>query len=55
MLPQLKLMKSYALNIKAHLKHHNHGAQFTRLLDGAMPDWREIKARLDAKVKVLNG
>lgn len=39
----------------AHLKHHNHGAEFTRLLDGAMPDWREIKARLDAMVEVLNG
>lgn len=39
----------------AHLKHHNHGAEFTRLLDGAMPDWRENKARLDAKVEVLNG
>ncbi|SDX55538.1 hypothetical protein SAMN05444336_106167 [Albimonas donghaensis] len=39
----------------AHLKHHNHGVEFTRLLDQVQPGWREIKARLDAMVEVLNG
>ncbi|MCP1728442.1 putative metal-dependent hydrolase [Natronospira proteinivora] len=30
-----------------HLKEHNHSGRFYQLLDIAMPDWREIKDRLD--------
>ncbi|MCE4373557.1 SprT family zinc-dependent metalloprotease [Xanthomonas hortorum] len=30
-----------------HLKIHNHGKAFYRLLDAHMPGWREIKQRLD--------
>lgn len=30
-----------------HLKEHNHGARFYRLLDMQLPGWRRIKIRLD--------
>ncbi|MCL1525559.1 M48 family metallopeptidase [Xanthomonas nasturtii] len=30
-----------------HLKFHNHGKAFYRLLDAHMPDWRNVKMRLD--------
>ena len=30
-----------------HLKVHNHGRAFHRLLDRHLPDWRQIKLRLD--------
>lgn len=31
-----------------HLKAHNHGPSFYRLLDSHLPNWRQIKGRLDA-------
>ncbi len=31
-----------------HLKHHNHGAGFYRLLDSVFPDWKRVKHRLEA-------
>ena len=30
-----------------HLIEHNHTAAFYQLLDGAMPDWRKRKRRLE--------
>ena len=30
-----------------HLKHHNHGKGFYRLLSSHMPEWQGVKARLD--------
>lgn len=30
-----------------HLKEHNHGLRFHRLLDAQMPGWRAVKERLD--------
>ena len=30
-----------------HLKEHNHGPRFHRLLDAQMPGWRAVKSRLD--------
>lgn len=30
-----------------HLRHPNHGPQFQRLLSSMMPDWRDVKARLE--------
>ncbi|MCC5088412.1 YgjP-like metallopeptidase domain-containing protein [Xanthomonas campestris] len=31
-----------------HLKMHNHGKAFYRLLDAHLPGWREIKQRLES-------
>jgi hypothetical protein len=36
-----------------HLKEHNHGPRFHRLLDACMPGWREVKKRLDGLVDQL--
>jgi hypothetical protein len=36
-----------------HLKEHNHGPRFHRLLDRHMPEWRRIKTRLDAMAEAL--
>ncbi|VTU41311.1 hypothetical protein H4CHR_06046 [Variovorax sp. PBS-H4] len=36
-----------------HLGEHNHGPRFCRLLDTRMPDWRRVKARLDALAEQL--
>jgi predicted metal-dependent hydrolase len=36
-----------------HLKEHNHGPRFHRLLDRHMPEWRRIKTRLDATAEAL--
>jgi len=30
-----------------HIAEHNHSERFWRLLDQVMPDWKEVKARLD--------
>jgi predicted metal-dependent hydrolase len=30
-----------------HLREHNHGAKFYRLLDSNMPEWRKTKVKLD--------
>lgn len=35
------------LHEMCHLKHHNHTKTFYSTLDRHMPDWREIKERLD--------
>lgn len=40
----------------AHLKHHNHGPEFLRLMDREVPDWRSHKTQLDKMVElVTNG
>jgi predicted metal-dependent hydrolase len=31
----------------AHLRHRNHGARFTALLDDALPQWRDIRDELN--------
>ena len=36
-----------------HLREHNHGPEFFRLLTRAMPDWQRIKTRLDDMAEVL--
>ena len=36
-----------------HLKHHDHGAQFQRLMDRHMPDWRARRRELNADVSLL--
>lgn len=36
-----------------HLKQHNHGPHFHRLLGAHMPGWREVKQRLDELVDQL--
>ena len=36
-----------------HLQHHDHGPKFYKALDGRMPEWRAIKARLDGMVEQL--
>lgn len=37
----------------AHLKHHDHGAEFWKLLDDWMPSWRVTKRTLDDLAEVL--
>lgn len=36
-----------------HLKVHNHGRAFYRLLDRHLPDWRQIKLRLDSMADLV--
>jgi len=36
-----------------HLKVHNHGRAFYRLLDRHLPDWRQIKLRLDGMADLV--
>jgi predicted metal-dependent hydrolase len=35
-----------------HLKHHNHARAFYAMLKGHMPNWEQIKSRLDAMAEV---
>ena len=37
----------------AHLKHHDHGASFTKLVSDAIPTWRRTKDQLDDLAEVL--
>ncbi|WP_373636695.1 M48 family metallopeptidase [Yoonia sp. BS5-3] len=37
----------------AHLKHHDHGTEFWRLIDAHAGDWRKAKHHLDGLVEVL--
>ncbi|MCA0930176.1 M48 family metallopeptidase [Ruegeria profundi] len=37
----------------AHLKHHDHSAEFWRLIDIHQPKWRKAKSELDALVEIL--
>lgn len=37
----------------AHLKHHDHGTDFWKLIDAHGGDWRKSKHRLDGLVEVL--
>lgn len=37
----------------AHLKHHDHGAEFWKLIDAHAGDWRSSKRYLDGLVEVL--
>ena len=37
----------------AHLKHHDHGAEFWKLIDAHAGDWRKAKHYLDGSVEVL--
>lgn len=36
-----------------HLKHHNHGKKFYRLLSSHMPEWLGVKARLDGMADAI--
>jgi len=36
-----------------HLRAHNHGPRFHRLLEAYMPGWRPVKARLDGLAELL--
>lgn len=36
-----------------HLKHHNHGQAFYRLLRKHMPNWESVKGRLDGMAAIL--
>ncbi len=35
-----------------HLKHHNHGQAFHALLKRHMPNWEQIKSRLDERAEI---
>ena len=37
----------------SHLKHHNHGADFVRLLDAIVPEWKTHKKTLDKIVELV--
>lgn len=37
----------------AHLKHHDHGPEFWKLVDTHSPNWRKVKTQLDNMVEVL--
>lgn len=37
----------------AHLKHHDHGPGFWRLIDAHVPNWERHKKQLDAMVEVI--
>lgn len=37
----------------AHLKHHDHGSAFWRLIDTHVSDWRNLKQRLDSVAELL--
>lgn len=37
----------------AHLKHHDHGPEFWKLLDVYRPHWRRSKGMLDSMVEIL--
>ncbi len=36
-----------------HLKHHDHSKGFYKLLDRSMPNWRDVKLRLDSYAEVF--
>lgn len=36
-----------------HIEEHNHGKRFYRLLGQVMPQWREVKQRLDGMAELL--
>ena len=38
----------------AHLKHHDHGADFWKLVTTHVPDWQAAKKKLDAMVEVMS-
>ena len=44
----LKLIDYVILHELAHLKHHDHGVRFQRLMDAHMKDWRERRRALNA-------
>ena len=37
----------------AHLKHHNHGSDFFRLMDAIVPEWQTHKETLDKMVEIV--
>jgi predicted metal-dependent hydrolase len=37
----------------AHLKHHDHGAEFWKLIDTYVPGWQTAKKTLDAMSELL--
>ena len=41
------------LHEMAHLKHHDHGPEFWRLLDESLPQWRVAKKTLDDMAELL--
>lgn len=43
--PQLDYVLLHEL---CHLRHHDHGKGFQRLMDRHMPDWRERRRELNA-------
>ena len=42
-----KAIEYVVLHEIAHLKHHNHDKQFYNYLSAYMPDWRDVKYKLD--------
>ncbi len=43
----LRLIDYVIVHELAHLKHHDHGPGFERLMDGHMPDWRKRRRDLN--------